>query len=73
MVGRWAGRGGQITKINKWNIPHCPIVSYCLFVLPQDQWETEHNKKQSVLEKKYQENLAEVGLGHRTASEVTAS
>ncbi|KAL9965793.1 hypothetical protein ACROYT_G029640 [Oculina patagonica] len=35
----------------------------------KDQWETEHNKKQSDLEKKYQENLAEVGLGHKTASE----
>ena len=43
------------------------------FFLLQDQWETEHNKKQSDLEKKYRENMAEVGLGHKTASEVTVS
>lgn len=41
------------------------------FDVIQDQWEAEHNGKQTDLEKKYQENLAEVGLGHKTASEVT--
>lgn len=46
-------------------------ISVCFFHnLLQDQWDSEHNRQQSNLEKKYQENLAEFGLGHKTASEV---
>ena len=36
----------------------------------KDQWEIAQEKRKSDLEKKYQENVAEFGLGHRTASEV---
>ena len=36
----------------------------------QSQWENEQNLKRSLLERKYQENLAEIGLAHQTASEV---
>ena len=36
----------------------------------QRQWENEQNLKRSLLERKYQENLAEIGLAHQTASEV---
>ena len=46
-------------------------ISVCFFHnLLQDQWESEHNRQQSNLEKKYQENLAELGSGHKTATEV---
>ena len=47
------------------------VSEYCFFHnILQDKWECEHNRQQSNLEKKYQENLAEFGLGHKTASEV---
>ena len=36
----------------------------------KDQWEIAQEKRKLDLEKKYQENVAEFGLGHRTASEV---
>lgn len=35
----------------------------------KSQWKKKHDEKQSDLKKKYHENLAEVGLGHKAASE----
>ncbi|PFX25843.1 uncharacterized protein LOC111329743 isoform X2 [Stylophora pistillata] len=35
----------------------------------KDQWKIAQEKRKSDLEKKYQENAADFGLGHRTASE----
>lgn len=40
------------------------------FVL-QNKWKEKQDEKQSDLEQKYQENLAEVGGGHRKAFEVS--
>lgn len=37
----------------------------------QNKWKKKQDEKQSDLEQKYQENLAEVGGGHMKASEVS--